>query len=102
MAGSSNQYSYLVGGTQVVVGASLASGFTLPVGCIGWAVSKFSGGTMSFVRAATLQAGGLGYVPQPTEVVTNDGPGVFFLASTSGATVIANILFKFSAGSTSL
>lgn len=98
MAGSSNQFTYQMGGTQIAVGASLALAVVPPAGCNGWIVSKFSGGTMSFVTAATLKAGGLGYVPQATEVVTSDGPALFFLASTSGATVVANVMFKFSAG----
>lgn len=96
MAGSSNQYTYQVGGTQIVVGASLATGVTIPALCNGWRLGYMSGGTLSFVQAATLQAAGPGYVLSTTETVECEGPGKFFLAA-AGATAIAKVLFKFSA-----
>lgn len=94
-AGSSNQYVYQVGATQIIVGASLATQCNPPKGAIAWSVGYLSGGTLSLVNAATLTAG---YVLGTTETVNCDGPGVFFLGAASGTTAIAKVLFKYSSG----
>jgi hypothetical protein len=95
MAGSANQFAYQFGVTQLTIGASLAIGVTLPRCCLGWQVGWLSGGTMSFVNAATLSPG---YIVGTTEVVCSDGPAQFFLGAASGTTAIARVIFKYSAG----
>lgn len=95
MAGSSNQFVYQIGATQLTIGASLAIGVTLPRGCNGWQVGWLSGGTLSIVNAATLNPG---YILGTSEVVSSVGPAVFFLGAASGSTTIARMLFTYSAG----
>lgn len=95
MAGSSNQFSYQFGGTQIPVGASLALQVVPPRGCNGWILSYASGGTLSLVGAATLAPG---FVLGTTDLIVSDGPATFFLAGASGATAVARVIFKYSSG----
>lgn len=102
---------YYMGATQIALAPLGASVFPTrispPDACIGGMVQRLSGGSLeimpSYLANKTISgatAGGLGFVlggsllPVPFE-----GPAAFYLGA-SGATVVAGILWKFSAGST--
>lgn len=102
---------YFMGATQIACPALGASFWPVrvspPDGCIGGLVQRISGGSLeimpSYLANKTISgatAGNQGFllggslVPIPFE-----GPAAFYLAAT-GATAVAGILWKFSAGST--
>ncbi len=95
MAGSSNQYSYQFGGTQIVIGASLAVQVNPPPKCNGWVVGYLSGGTLALVGAATLAPG---YILGTTDQIACEGPATFFLGAASGTTAVARVIFKYASG----
>lgn len=94
MAGSSNQYVYQVGVTQIVVGASLATQVLPPRCTTDVTLKLFSGTSLALVNGATTQ---VGYPLGSTEVVKFLGPATFFL-SAAGTTQIASVLWGFSSG----
>lgn len=102
---------YYLGATQIAMGPLGASLFpTLvkpPEGCVGGLVQRISGNTLeilpSYLANKTISgatAGGLGFILGGSlAAYAFEGPAAFYLAAT-GATTIAGIMWKFSAGST--
>ncbi len=103
MAGSSQQFQYGFGATQVNVGIGGAANvrITPPLYANGMFLKYGSGGSLAIVSnglsGSPGASGSLGYVLGTTEVMNIDGPACFFLAAV-GTTSVAQIAFKYSSG----
>lgn len=101
MAGSSNQFYYQIGATQLAVGLSQTIQVLPGRGQDGWVVSLISAGSSgtAFVQGASNVASQ--GVPVPTAPLRIDGPATFFLAS-AGSTGVVGLMPLYSAGFSSL
>jgi hypothetical protein len=95
-SGSSNQFSYLYGQTNITIGTGLTVQVFPPRTCNAVVFGWQSGGSLAIVNSIGATAG-TGFVLTTTERMSCDGPAGFFLAA-SGATAVAGVLFKYSAG----
>lgn len=95
-AGSSNQFVYGLGTTQVIVGTG-NTGIPVipPAHTLGVMFKYLSGGSL-WITNQLAQVGASGYL-MSTADYSIDGPAQFFLNAT-GATSIACIAWKYSAG----
>lgn len=107
MAGSSQQFTYGFGVTQVPVGTGGAANVRIvpPQYANGMFLKYLSGGTLAIVSNGLSGSPGasaaLGYILSTTDVISIEGPASFFLAA-SGTTAIAQIAFKLSSGMSTL
>jgi hypothetical protein len=101
MAGSSQQFVYGLGVTQVPIVATVATRIIPPAGTNSSVVKYLSGGTLAVVNGGASGSLGmsaaLGYILSTTETVNVSGPASFFL-SAGGSTSVAQIMFGFSSG----
>lgn len=103
MAGSSQQFAYGMGATQVNIGVGGAANVLIkpPIYTNGVFFKYLSGGSLSIVSngisGSPGASGALGYILSTTEVVNIDGPAMFFLAA-SGTTAVAEVVFRYSGG----
>lgn len=103
MAGSSQQFTYGFGVTQIAVGTGGAANVRIspPNYVNGMLLKYLSGGSLCIVSngisGSPGASGALGYILGTTEVVSTEGPASFFLAA-SGTTAIAQIAWKLSGG----
>ncbi len=97
MSGSSNQFTYQLGVTQITIGTNVVTQILPPRGTNGVYFGWQSGGSLAIMNGAGSSGNLGGFVLGTTERVNLDGPATFFL-SASGATSVAGIVFKYSAG----
>ncbi len=103
MAGSSQQFIYALGATQVTIPAGGGDANVLvspPAYCNYVRLAYQSGGSLSIVSnglsGSPGASGALGFVLSTTEIPI-DGPARFYLAAT-GSTSVAKIVWGFSSG----
>ena len=97
MAGSSNQFTYGLGVTQLAVPTGTTGVMVIPPAyCNGVELGWYSGGSLSITNQWS-QGASAGWVLGTTERKLYDGPVKFFLNAT-GATSVAQIIFKMSSG----
>ncbi len=97
MAGSSNQFTYQLGVTQLTIGTNAVVQVLPPRGCNGVYFGWQSGGSLAIMSGAGTSGPLGGFLLGTTERVNLDGPATFFLGA-GGSTSIAGIAWKYSAG----
>ena len=97
MAGSSNQFTYQLGATLVNIGTNAVVQILPPRGCNGVYFGWQSGGSLAIMNGAGTSGPLGGYLLGTTEHINLEGPATFFLGA-GGATAIAAVVWKYSAG----
>lgn len=92
-----NQYTYAVGATQIIIGPSATITVAASEKQSKWLFKKFSGGSLAVVNGAS-QVASSGYMLGNSEAISFEGPAKFYLAA-SGATVTVHFMQSFTAGS---
>lgn len=100
MAGSSNQWAYGLGSTNVaIIAGATGQLISPPRACNGFMLKYISGGSLAIVPGIGSSGTPLGWLVQ--EVINIDGPATFFM-NAGGATAVAQIIWKYSSGGLSL
>lgn len=96
---SSDLRTYGLFPTLMAIGTSLSAQVTPPAKCAGMFLKYASGASLAVVGASGV-AVSAGYVLGSTDI-SIDGPATFYM-SAGGATAVASIMFKMSAGYSSI
>ena len=102
MAGSSNQFTYALGATLVIVATGLTQAVAVipPANCNAVWLKWNAGGSLALVGNVGFTSAGFtaanGYLLGATEVFSTTGPAKFFLQAT-GATATAQVVWGFDA-----
>jgi hypothetical protein len=95
---SGDQFVYGLAPTLIPVPVALtATAVIPPANCNGWFLKQHSGGTLAVVNAASGLTAAQGFILGASMTLEVTGPAAFFL-NAGGATAVAAVMFKRSAG----